>query len=176
MTVAYQGAPGAFGHEACLRFVPEHEPVPLPTFAAVVAAVADGRTDLGLLPLANNEAGETGARALIDQGSVHVIDEPVLPVRMHLLGLPGTSVADIRTVVSHPVALRQCARTLAAKGFKLEEAPNTAVAAAQLGDRSRAALGSESAARIYGLAIIERDVHDRPDNATRFAVLARGQG
>lgn len=175
MTVAYQGVPGAFGYEACLRFVPEHEPVPLPTFEAVVAAVAAGRTDLGMLPLANNEAGETGARALIDDAPVRVIDEPVLPIRMHLLGLPGTSSAEIETVVSHPVALRQCARTLAIMGVKLEEALNTAIAAAELSERSRAVLGSEWAARIYGLAILERDVHDRPENATRFAVLARGE-
>lgn len=175
MTIAYQGSPGAFGHEACLRFVPEHEPVPQPTFAAVIAAVAAGGADLGMLPLENNEAGETGARALIEEAALRIVDEPVLPIRMHLLGLPGTSSAEIVTVVSHPVALRQCARTLAGKGVKLEEASNTAVAAAELSDRSRAVLGSEAAARLYGLTILERDVHDRLDNATRFAVLARGE-
>ena len=175
MTVAYQGAPGAFGHEACLRFVPEHEPVPQPTFAAVIAAVAAAHTELGMLPIENNEAGDTGARALIEQAPVRVVDEPVLPIRMHLLGLPGTIASDIRTIVSHPVALRQCARTLAGKGVAVEEASNTAVAAAELSDPTRAVLGSEAAARIYGLAILERDVHDRPDNATRFAVLARGE-
>ena len=173
MKVAYQGVPGAFGHEACLRFLPEHEPVACPTFDEVVTAVEAAETDLGMLPLCNSGAGETGARALIEQARVRIVDQPVLSVRMHLLGLPGTTLEQIRTVLSHPVALRQCAGTLDALGLKTEEAPNSAIAAAELRDPHCAVLASEAAARLYGLAILKRDVHDRPDNSTRFAVLAR---
>ena len=173
MTVAYQGVPGAFGHEACLLFLPEHEPVAKPSFRDVIAAVEVYETEFGMLPLCNSGAGETGARELIADGQVRIVDEPVLPVRMHLLGVRGASVEQVRTVVSHPVALRQCARTLEVLGLQTEEAPNSAIAAANLSDPTRAVLASEAAARIYGLAILKRDVHDRPDNATRFAVLAR---
>jgi prephenate dehydratase len=34
-------------------------------------------------------------------------------------------------------------------------------------------LASEAAAEAYGLTILRRDLNDRPDNETRFAVLAR---
>lgn len=172
MTIAYQGVPGAFGHEACLRFRPDHEPVAEPSFAAVIAAVEERRAELGMLPLANSEAGETGARPLIERARVRIVDEPVLEVRMHLLGLPGARLEALRTVVSHPVALRQCARTLGALGLATREADNSAIAAARLSDPSEAALASSAAARIYGLLILKADVHDRSDNATRFAVLA----
>ena len=78
MTVAYQGAEGAFSHEACLRFLPDHEPVPLTTFGEVVAAVQSGEADFGMLPLANNEAGETGARELIERAGLRIVELPVV--------------------------------------------------------------------------------------------------
>lgn len=173
MTVAYQGAEGAFSHEACLKFVAGHEPVAYPSFEDVVEAVRSGEAELGVLPVSNNEAGETGAAALIEAARLRVVAEPVLPVRMHLLGLPSTKLEQIRTVVSHPVALRQCARNLEALGVATEETSNTAVAAKALRNPGRAVLASEAAARLYGLEIIRRDLHDRPDNATRFAVVER---
>jgi len=173
MRVAYQGLPGAFGHQAALAFAPGFEPVAEPSFAAVVAAVVEGRTERGILPIENNEAGPIAeARALLAEAAVEVLAEPLLPVRMHLLGLPGARLGDIRTAVSHPVALRQCARTLHRLGLAREEAPNTAIAAAQLRDPAKAVLASSAAAEAYGLVILLADVHDRPDNATRFALLA----
>ena len=173
MTVAYQGVEGAFAHEACLRFLGDHQAIALPTFLDVVNAVQRGEADLGMLPLANNQAGETGARELIEKARLHIIDQPVLAVRMHLLGMPTARLEQIRTVVSHPVALRQCATTLAELGVATEETSNTALAAKALTNPSRGVLASETAADLYGLVVLRRDVHDREDNETRFAIVSR---
>ena len=54
MTIAYQGAEGAFSHEACLRFVPDEDAVAFPTFSDVVSAVQNGQADLGMLPESGN--------------------------------------------------------------------------------------------------------------------------
>jgi prephenate dehydratase len=175
MTVAYQGAEGAFSHEACLRFLPEREPVAVLTFLDVVRAVQKGEAQFGMLPLANNQAGETGARALIEQAGLHIVDEPVLPVRMHLLGNPSATLGQIRKVVSHPVALRQCSRSLADLGVATEETSNTALAAKALASLDCGVLASEAAAKIYALKILRRDMQDRLDNATRFAIVARDE-
>lgn len=174
MTVAYPGAEGAFSHEACLRFLPGHEPVPVATFSEVVRAVQTGQTELGMLPLSNNEAGETGARELVEQARLRIVGQPVLKVRMHLLGLASATIDQVRTVVSHPIALRQCSQSLSALGVQTDEVSSTALAAKDLRSPARAVLASESAAALYGLAILKRDMHDRPDNATRFAILSRG--
>jgi prephenate dehydratase len=96
---------------------------------------------------------------------------------MNLLAPEGTRLEDIRRVISHPIALLQCRETLLAMGVTVEPASNTAAAAkeiAEAGDGSTAVLASEAAASIYGLTILRRNVHDRPDNATTFCVLARG--
>lgn len=175
MTVAYQGAPGAFSHAACLRFLPDQEPIAVPGFSDVIRAVEDGDADFGILPLANNEAGETGALGLIDSSGLRIASRHVLPIRMHLLGLPSATLNDIRTVVSHPLALKQCSRTLIRLGFSTEESANTAMAAASLSRSDQAVLASEAAAGLYGLAILMPDLQDRPDNATTFAVVARSE-
>jgi len=174
VTVAYQGAPGAFGHAACLAFLPEHEARPLSRFEDVVGAVASGEAEFGMLPVENSRAGEVpGVRALIAGAGLRTVRTHVLPLRMHLLGLPGADRRAIAAVASHPVALRQCARSLDRLGLRREEAPNTAVAARGLRDPRKAVLASETAASLYGLEILERDMQDDPDNATLFALVAR---
>jgi prephenate dehydratase len=174
VTIGYQGAPGAFGHEACLAFVPGQEPRAFASFAAVAAAVAAGETECGLLPVENSTAGEVpGVRALIAGTGLAVAAEHRLPVRMHLLGLPEAELGRIETVVSHPMALRQCRGHIAALSLATEEAPNTALAAQALADARKAVLASAAAAKLYGLRILAADMQDDPDNATVFALVVR---
>lgn len=176
MTVAYMGVPGAFSHEACLAFLPEERPVGRPSFAAVINAVALGETDFGILPVENNSAGPVEeAQSLLDASILSIVARHVLPIRIHLLGLPGTDLETVKTAVSHPMALKQCARTLAALGIGSQPATNTAIAAQSLSDPAKAVLASAAAADAYGLVILRRDMHDDPDNATTFFVLARAQ-
>ena len=177
MKVAYQGQPGAFAHQACLQFLPDLEPVPKPAFEDVIQAVAAGETDLGVLPVENSCAGPVEeVQALLARTDLPVVAMHPLPVRMHLLAPPATRIEDVRRVISHPIALLQCADTMREMGLDVEPASNTAAAAkaiAQSGDGSTAVLASEAAAELYGLTILRRNVHDRPDNATTFCVLAR---
>jgi prephenate dehydratase len=174
MTVAYHGLPGAFSHEACLRFVPGEEPVGLPTFADVITAVESGEADLGILPLQNNNVGGVDeVRELLKGSSLKVVGEHPLPIRIHLLGLPGSTMDQVRTAVSHSMALKQCRETLEKLGFDKEEAPSTSVAAQSLSDSTKAALASEAAAKAYGLVVLKRNVHDREVNETTFVVVSR---
>lgn len=177
MRVAYQGEAGAFGHQACLAFLPDHEPVPVARFADVLAAVEAGETERGMLPLENSIAGPVEeVSGLLALSRLPIISEHMLPIRMHLLGLPGSKLEDIRIVASHPMALGQCVSAIQALGLRTEKASNTALAAkalAESGDRTRGVLASEAAAAAYGLEVLRHDVHDRRENATRFAVFAR---
>lgn len=174
MTVAYAGAPGAFAHEAALAFAPGHVAIPFVDFPAVAEAVASAAVELGILPVENRRAGAVpGVAELLADPRVETVSSFDLAVRVHLLALPGVRLDEVRIVASHPVALAQCAGHLAALGLATEEASNTAVAAASLATRDRAVLASEAAADTYGLAILKRDMHDDPDNATSFALIRR---
>lgn len=170
--VAFLGEPGAFSHEACRRFLPSCRPIGGADFAAVIETVANGGAEFGLLPIANNAAGPTGAAALIEKAGLRIVAEHDLPVRMHLLGLPGARMEEVAVVTSHPVALRQCARFLSTVGAAQKEAADTMTAARSLRVRSEAALASETAAGLLGLTILHRNAQDRDDNITRFAQFA----
>jgi prephenate dehydratase len=178
-TVAYQGAPGAFAHEACRAFLPEWTPIPYPTFEAVAEAVRAGETERGMLPLRNSAVGDVpGVADLIRESGVLVLSRHRLPVRMHLLVVPGASFEGVKLVASHPVALAQCRKWLEREGLESVQEANTAVAARDLarsGDLAKAVIASDVAAEAYGLAILRRDIHDVADNATTFGILARAE-
>jgi prephenate dehydratase len=174
MTIAYAGAPGAFAHEAAIAFAPGRVAIPFADFRAVAEAVASGAAELGILPTTNRRAGAVpGVAELIADARLVTVSSHDLPVRVHLLALDGVTLDEVRVIASHPVALKQCAEHVAALGVAIEEASNTAVAAAALASRDRAVLASEAAAATYGLAILKRDMHDDPDNATSFALIGR---
>jgi prephenate dehydratase len=84
--------------------------------------------------------------------------------------------ADVTRVVSHPQATAQCARFLRERLAHAERvmAPSTAdaVLSVREADEPAIALGSRLAAELYGCRVLEADVEDHPDNATRFVWLA----
>jgi prephenate dehydratase len=177
MSVAFQGVPGAFSHEACRNFLPDERPIGRATFAEVIETVLVGEADLGMLPYENNSAGavEEVQALLAGNAAVEIVARHTLPIRIHLLGLKGSDLQQLRTAVSHPMALKQCTRTLAALGLAAEPASNTAAAAQALSDPTKAVLASESAAEAYGLVILRRDLQDSRENATTFCVVARAR-
>ena len=174
MTIAYHGVPGAFSHEACRAFLPGEEPMSYSSFSGVIQAVEEGEADLGILPIENNNAGRVQeVRQLLASSTLKILAEHRLPIQIHLLGLPGTTLDGVRTAVSHPMALKQCATTLASLGLATEDAPSTSVAARDLSDPAKAVLASEAAAATYGLVILKANIHDREVNETTFVIVSR---
>lgn len=178
-TVAFAGQLGAFSEEAISRLWPAARSISTRSVADVVRLVVAGEADAGILPVENTVAGGVVAAydALADAPRLHVIAETVLRVHQCLLGAPGSDVAGITVVLSHPVALAQCSRFLATLPHAREEvAGDTASAAravAEARDRTRAAIASRHAAARYGLSVLAENIEDRPDNQTRFLVVAR---
>lgn len=118
--VAFQGELGAYGEAAVSqRWHGSAHAVPTRTFAAVLALIAAGGADYGVLPVWNSTIGDIAeAREALDAhadgvDAIHAIDELLVPVRHALIGLPGASLDDVRVIGSHPAALSQCARFFA---------------------------------------------------------------
>jgi chorismate mutase/prephenate dehydratase len=115
------------------------------------------------------------AYALIE-GDLLVRQELVLDVAHVLLARAGLGLSSIDRVYSHPQALAQCRVWLAKNlpGAQLVQTASTTAAAREaLTDERGAAIGSRLAAEIYGLEALREGLHDRPENATRFFVLAK---
>lgn len=176
--VVYPGAQGAFSEQAALCFFgPGAHVQAADTFEMAAAAVAAGRADYAVLPIENSTAGSVEETyRLLGEYSLKIAGEQPVRVRHHLLGVPGSSLAGIRQVRSHPQAIAQCHGFLMAHPqiSVLPEA-NTALSAqavARLGDPSVAAIASLRAAEQYGLIPLCQEIQDARHNVTRFIVAA----
>jgi prephenate dehydratase len=177
-TVGYPGRDGAHSAAACERLFPEQaELVALPSFTAVVEAAAGGDVEFGVLPIESSLSGPvTETHDLLYDSPLAICGEAVLPIRHSLVGPAEVPVAEIKVIHSHPAALDQCRRLLAAMPWATAiAAPTTADAAAQVaadGNLAEAAIASERAAALYGLTVIASDVGDHPEAYTRFVSVA----
>lgn len=178
--VAYQGAPGAFSHEACLDLRPWDEAVGYETFQGAIEALLNGACQFALIPVENSSVGVVEpAATLVREAGLTVVSEAWRPIRLALLGLPGARLADVKTAESHPVALQQCSIALAEMKITPVEVFDTggaAAAVAEAGDLTRAAVAPARAAEVYGLTVLRNDLQDFSDNRTRFVLLTASQG
>lgn len=177
LKVAYSGVEGAFAHIAAGRIFPESNRVSYSDFKAAYNSVVNGECDIAVLPIENSYAGEVGQTLdLIFSGTLHINGIYELEIHQNLLGIQGATVEDIVKVTSHPQALSQCHDYIKMRGFKTEEANNTALAAkavAKANDKSFGAIASVETAELYGLKIIEPNINKSGENTTRFAVLSK---
>ena len=179
MKVAYCGVPGAFAFIAAKRQFPTAQLLSFPTFEETYYACQDGLADAAVLPLENSFAGDVGSvMDLSFSGNLYVNNMVDLGVRQNLLGLPGTRKDDIKTVISHPQALSQCAQYIHDNCLDAQEVANTAVAArlvSSQGDPAVGAIASAEAAELYGLEVLERNINASSNNTTRFVTFSRSR-
>ncbi|HEV7502241.1 MAG TPA: prephenate dehydratase domain-containing protein, partial [Vicinamibacteria bacterium] len=109
-TVAIQGERGSFSHAAVLELLgTDWMPQPNPTFDGAFQAVASGKAERALIPFENSLAGSIHENYdRLSASPLHIIGETQLRIRQCLIARPGSTLAVIRRVASHPVALAQC--------------------------------------------------------------------
>ncbi len=180
MRIAYLGPRGTYSEEAALRYAGvAARLVPFETIPAVVGAVEEGGADEAVVPIENSLEGAVthSTDVLIHHSDLMIRMEIVLPIHHCLLAQPGFALPLMRVVYSHPHALAQCRRYIAAKLPEAEPVASlsTAGAVKDMGSSTRpaAAISSRRAAEIFGANIVARNIEDADNNKTRFLVLAR---
>ncbi|HEV8303413.1 MAG TPA: prephenate dehydratase [Gemmatimonadales bacterium] len=177
--VAIQGEAGSFSHAAALEALgPDLRLVPCPSFEDLFRAVEAREASRGVVPIENSLAGSVyEAYDALGAHALHVVAETQVRVRHCLVVRPGTTLAAVRRVASHPVALAQCRRFFADHpGVAPVPAYDTAGSVRDLmGDHLAAdgAIGSSLAAELYGAHVLLEGLEDHPENYTRFLVVAR---
>src|SRR5881392_3529224 len=133
--VAYQGEPGAYSEEGAQALFPDTEHQPYPSIRTVFESVEVGRTGWGLVPMDNSQAGSINETYdLFLRHGLHLVGETVVRVDHSLLALPGTTIDDLREVVSHPQAIAQCEEFLNALEVTVRAEYNTAGAAKRIAE------------------------------------------
>jgi len=178
MKIAFQGEKGAYSEEACLNYFNEEvETIGYPTSEEVVEALTSKKVALAVLPMENSIVGNVSINLdLLYHEEIFAVGETYLPIHHHLMGLRGSSLDNITSVFSHPIALAQCRDFLLQNKIKPMSDYDTAGACKHLAEKENkafAAIGSKLCAETYGLEIISDQIQRTKNNITRFFVLAR---
>lgn len=176
-TVACQGIYGANSGSAAEKLFPISDITYFKNFEGVFSAVEKGLCEFGVLPIENSTAGSVlDVYDLMKKYRFSIVKSVRLRVEHCLAAVNGAKASDIKTVVSHPQALSQCAEYIKRTGYASQAAENTAVAArtvSENGDKSLAALCTLQSAEAYGLTVLERNVQDSSANYTRFICISK---
>ncbi len=177
MRVAFSGVKGAFAELAVKRIFPDASPIACSDFKAAYRAVENGDCEIAVLPIENSYEGDVArVMDLTYFGSLFINGVYDMAVEQHLFSTKDADSNTIKTVISHPQALGQCAEFIEEKGYETKEAVNTAVAAqmvANEGDNSLGVICSLESGHEYGLKLIDRKINKNSQNTTRFAVFSR---
>ena len=177
-SVLIQGIRGSYSEEAAIAFLPEATIVERRTFLSAVHAVTEGAAEFVVLPIRNTFVGEIRAatQSLLGTG-LSVINSLELPVRHVLAAAKGVSPSMISKVYSHPAALEQCSRFLNGNTqFEPIESDDTASSIRDVVEKNSpdcAAIGSETAAKIYGAEILQRGIANSNENLTTFCLISK---
>ena len=177
MRVAFSGVKGAFAEIAVKRIFPDATAVAYSDFKAAYKAVEAGECEIAVLPIENSYEGDVArVMDLTYFGSLYINGVYDMSIEQHLFGVQGADAKTIKTVISHPQALGQCAEYIEERGYETKEAVNTAVAAKLVAEANDEALGvvcSLESGNEYGLKLIDRKINQDSLNTTRFAVFSR---
>jgi len=177
LSVAYQGEAGAYSEEGVIALFGETDRRPLSTIRKVFESVEVGRTEFGLVPMDNSQAGSINETYdLFLKHGLHLIGEVVVRVDHCLMALPGAGIDELEEVISHPQAIAQCEEFLSALPARVRAEYDTAGAAKRILDEKlerTGAIASRRAAELYGLELLAEKIQTFPDNYTRFGALSR---
>ena len=175
--VAFQGEHGAFSEAAAIQLLGDRiTTVPRATFDSAFRAISEGAADALLAPVENSLAGSVvRVYDLLLESNLSIVAETILPIEHHLIGCPGATLAELKSVSSHPMALAQCERFFQTHpDLKRVPAEDTAGSVRDVlasGDKSAAGIAGRQAATRYGGVILSESIQDNAENFTRFVLL-----
>lgn len=175
--IVFQGVEGAYSQQAMNEYFGKQcDSFHVDTWKDAMEAIKSGQADFAVLPIENSSAGIVSENYdLLVEYDNYIVGEQIIHIRHALMGLLEADPSDIKTVYSHPQALMQCGDYLYSHAeWDKISMKNTAMAAKKIkddGDLSQAAIASQLTADIYGLKILDENISNSENNATRFIIV-----
>ena len=180
LQVAIQGIASSFHEVAALSYFKGQDIATIEclSFHRLCESLKDGEADYAVMAIENSIAGSILPNYfLLQEYHFSIVGELYLPIHMHLLALPGVQLKDIKSIESHPMAIRQCTEFLyTLNGVEIRESDDTALSAKRVKElklKNTAAIANEWAAKKYGLQILEKRIETHKKNFTRFLILTK---
>jgi prephenate dehydratase len=175
--IYYLGPEGSFSYILVVQlFDAMRELVPCNSFPEVAARLREDTVAVGVLGIENTNSSDV--HECIDimfEEKFRILGEASLKIRMHLIGLKGARLAEIREVYSHRQAILQCADFIRDHGLSARTVESTS-AGKQLvldaGDRGKATIGSSALAADGSVEVIAKDIATVSHNMTRFICVS----
>lgn len=178
--IAIQGIAGSFHEDAARRyFEDEIEVVECKSFTSVCNYIDTDQVNIAVMAIENSIAGSLLQNyALIRDYHLKIIGEIYIHIQMNLMVNAGVKKEDIKTIYSHPIAIKQCAEYIEAvfPDAKIIENQDTAASGKLVSDdklMNAAAIGNQRTAELYNLEIIESGLETNKKNYTRFLILSK---
>lgn len=180
-SISYLGPEGTYTEEAAKYFFNSKGSfLPKETVEDAIEDAATGVSDYAVIPQENTIGGAVTnyVDALLSRDDVYVVGEVTIPINQTLMGVPGATLKDIKTVCSHAQGIKQSEqwRKENMPDVVVEEMDSTAAAAAYVAkqkDKSIAAVAAPGTAELYGLEVLAKNVQITDTNKTRFYVLSK---
>src|SRR5580700_1517641 len=175
LKVAFLGPEGTFTQTAVFKhFGHSVRALALATVDEVFQEVESGNADFGVVAIENSSEGMiTNTLDRFLASPLRICGEVELRIEHCLMG-QMRSLAEVLRVCAHSQGLAQCRGWL---NEHLPDAERVPVASNAEGARrardehGTAGIAGETAAQVYGLNVLAREIEDRTDNSTRFLVL-----
>jgi prephenate dehydratase len=178
--IAIQGIAGSFHEDAARRyFEDEIEVVECKTFTSVCELIDADQVNIAVMAIENSIAGSLLQNyQLIRDYHLKIIGEIYIHIQMNLLVNPGVAKADIKTIYSHPIAIKQCSEYLEVNfpDVHIIENQDTAASGKLVRENKltdAAAIGNLRTAEIYDLDVLETGLEINKRNYTRFLILSK---
>lgn len=184
MKIAFLGPEASFTQLTATQLFPNEELIPKANILDCFLAVQNNEVDKAVVPLENSIEGTVSMTLdyLYQTPEIKIEAEAVMPIAHHLMIHPSQeNDTEIEKVYSHPQALAQSFHFLNQKypDVPKQDFASTAAAAKRVSenpDRKIAAVANKFAANLYGLKVIDENIHDFEQNHTRFIVISKSEG
>lgn len=177
LKVAYLGPEGTFTQAAALKHFGHSINVsPMSSINEIFREVESGACHYGVVPVENSTEGVINHTLDMFMNSpLQICGEVELRIHHNLMST-ADSIDKIKRVYSHSQSLAQCRGWLDTHlpGVDRVSVSSNAEAARLAHDsKDAAAIAGESAAEIYQLNYLSKNIEDDPDNTTRFLIVGR---
>lgn len=176
MKIAIQGVKGSFHDIAASKFFKkiDYNIVEYKTFEKLVNSVFEKKNEFGLIAVENSIVGDIGNNYELIKDKIQIIGELSIKIKHHLIALHGQNIKNIKTIISHPMAIKQCSLFLTKNKIQAHKYYDTAGAVEHIKKNMVFGLGAIStkiSADINGLKIYKKNIQNIPKNFTRFFVI-----
>ena len=175
--IAYQGREGGNGYEAAKKFFgDEAKLIKKKSFEEVLESIRSSESYYGVLPLENSSTGMVNeVLDILADYNCKIVGEVYLTIEYALMANKNTNINNIKKVISHHQALKQCSNFIKENDYEEIFSTNTAEAAflvSNSNDDSLASISNKNAYKLYNLNILKENIENIKGNTTRFIIVS----